>query len=214
MQHDFHSDVRTRLGFLILVGGHSRRMGMDKWQLKWGEQTFLERLIEIGRTTANQTVVSIGYDQQIPLLDPLDPQSVQIIRDAAPDLGPLEGLRTGLHHLAEQGIELAFVTACDHPEIDADWVKQLAARIESYQAVVPRIDGQWYGLNAVYRTSLAPSIESMLRSRGLRVQDWVTQLEVRPVEPSDLTRWGLNARCLNNVNTPQAYDDLRHRHNG
>jgi len=198
----------TQLGFLILAGGQSRRMGVDKWRLKWGEQTFLERLVDVGRQVAAQTVVSLGSRQTI---EPFDFPDVSIVRDSHSGCGPLAGIEAGLRDLAKHRIDLAFVTACDHPEIGPLWVQRLVERIGTHEAIMPRDGDRFFGLTAVYRTSLASTARAMLDSGEYRVQDWIARLDVRAVDLSELQSWGLDLRALNNINTPTAYQDLGKR---
>ena len=67
-------------------------------------------------------VVVAAAGQELPPLPP----GVQVVHDAAPDNGPLQGLLAGLHALAGR-CDAAFVAACDLPGLTPELVRAVLA---------------------------------------------------------------------------------------
>ena len=91
---------------VLLAGGKSRRMGEDKRYLVVGEQTLLERGLDLLRSIFQEVLVVIAQDSP-----PLDVDA-RVVRDLVPDCGSLGGLYTGLTQATTLYI---FVVACDMP---------------------------------------------------------------------------------------------------
>jgi len=75
---------------VLLAGGKSRRMGVDKKNLVVGEQTLLERGLDVLHTTFQEVLVVIAQDSP-----PLDVDA-RVLKDLVSDCGSLGGIYTGL----------------------------------------------------------------------------------------------------------------------
>jgi molybdopterin-guanine dinucleotide biosynthesis protein A len=131
--------LTTTLGVLILVGGVSSRMGVDKAELLWGGRRAVDLLADLGAAIGAATVRTVG------------PQSYGLpaITDEAAGGGPVAGIASGLKGLAEAGRRRALVLAVDAPTIQAaDLAPLLAA---------PAPGGAYEGLNLPLVVDLAPS---------------------------------------------------------
>ena len=99
----------TKLGFLLLSGGQSRRMGTHKALLEIGEGMLLDTIAKAGE----------GFDEQIlSANDPAIPTPAGFVRcaDVYPGCGPMAGIHAALAMTACD----ALVTApCDAPNMQA-----------------------------------------------------------------------------------------------
>jgi molybdopterin-guanine dinucleotide biosynthesis protein A len=73
------------------------------------------------------------------------------------------------------------------------------------EAVVVRLDGQAHPLHAVYRKSCLPLLEAQLAAGDLRVQSFLSRLNVRYLEAPDLDRFDPEHRSVFNANTPEEW---------
>ncbi len=104
----------------LLIGGSSKRMGMDKRLLPYGDSTILERMIVLVQESTGKPPILVGDD--IPNL-----LSSKLLRlpDALPNCGPLGGLVSALEHLQKGSISLH---ACDSPPcLRNEWAVILAS---------------------------------------------------------------------------------------
>ena len=94
-------------GGIVLCGGRSTRMGLDKATLPFGPERMLQRVVRLLGEAVDVIVVVAAPGQELPPL----PGSVRLARDQRESRGPLEGLFAGLGALPP-GIEAAYATSC------------------------------------------------------------------------------------------------------
>lgn len=96
----------TGLGAIILVGGASRRMGVDKAAQDWGGLRAVDRVAELARRAGAERIISAGGDYGLPSVP--DPERYA---------GPVAGLLAGVEALREAGFERGLVLAVDAPTL-------------------------------------------------------------------------------------------------
>lgn len=104
------------LGAIILVGGASRRMGVDKAVQDWGGLRAVDRVAALARRSGAERVISAGGDYGLPSVP--DPE-----RHA----GPVAGLLAGVAALCEARLERGLVLAVDAPTLRLDDLAPLLA---------------------------------------------------------------------------------------
>ena len=195
----------TDPGAIILCGGQSTRMGRDKALLPFGpDETLLQRVVRIVAEVVDEArmICVAGTEQELPELPP----QVRVVRDRLPCQGPLEGLAVGLSALAGEA-EVAFVTACDVPFLNASLVRELLAMLdEHYDAVVPQEPERLHPLTAVYRTALWPEIERLQSAQHDRLLDLVAAVRTRLVTAADFSSAADMHEALRNCNRPEDYE--------
>ena len=175
-------DSMEELGAIVLCGGQSTRLGIDKTELIFRDQTFLERVVgQVGEIA-----------QQVVLVGRINPEShrlsknITLVQDERENAGPLEGIRVGLKALAEKGIPLAFVTSCDVPLLKPELILFLLDQLGDHPAIVP-IDGQRvYGMTAIYQTGLHFQIEKRIAENQLRVSELAEAFSAKQISVEQL----------------------------
>jgi molybdopterin-guanine dinucleotide biosynthesis protein A len=181
---------------IILAGGLSRRMGRDKANLPTGAGTLLERIVERLSPVVDEVVVAGGPSLSIP--------AGRWVPDARSGAGPLAGMAAGLAVLSG---DVAWVVACDLPDVEPGVGELLFDSASDVDAVVPRLDGRPECLCAVYRASLAGRILTLLNDGERRVTALLDGIRVRYVEAAELRRVDPELRSFRNLNTPEEYQD-------
>ena len=191
-----------RIGGVILCGGKSRRMGLDKASLPFGYETMLARVARLLAQVVDPLVVVAAADQKLP--DVTVP--VTVVLDRATDQGPLEGLAAGIEALSGQ-VDAVYATSCDVPLLAVDFVRLMIASLADHDVAVPKDDRYYHPLAAVYRVSVLPHIESLLsqaRRRPVYLFDEVDTLEISTAK---LTTADPELLSLRNLNCPKDYID-------
>jgi molybdopterin-guanine dinucleotide biosynthesis protein A len=212
----------SRYGAVVLCGGQSRRMTQDKAWLPLGAEVLLQRVVRIvGQCVPVQNVVVVaGMDQQLPPL----PEQVRLVRDMAPDRGPLPALLAGLIDLPE-GVESAFVTGCDAPLLHAtviDWMffrLAMAPPVEAsnhFEAIVPADGSHLHPLCAAYRTKCrvglaAAAMSGIASLHGVIERDLI---KARRVTLDEMRRVDRELDSLASCNTPEEYEAIVARAQG
>jgi molybdopterin-guanine dinucleotide biosynthesis protein A len=167
---------------------------------------------ELLRAAVDGPVVAVAApDQAVPALPP----GVELVRDAAPDEGPLRGLEAGLTALAGRA-DGAFAAAVDLPLLAPALVRALLGLLDAdTQAAVPVVDGLPQPLAAAYRVDALQAVRALLAAGERRASALVDALDARRLDRSVLL--GLpgvaevdpDLRSLVGANTPAAYERLR-----
>jgi len=201
-----HPCESPKLGIVILCGGKSRRMGCDKAALPFpGEGSMLARIVRLATQAvpAERIVCVAAQGQTLPDL----PILLRTVRDRTPDCGPLEGIATGLAALTGTA-DAALVTTCDSPILVPQLPAHLATLLGEHDAAVPRVEGRWQPLTALYRTALAPRIDAMLGRGMRRVIDMVEQIDTCEVTLEELKAIDPGLQSAKGCNTPEEYDEI------
>ena len=171
---------------IILAGGQSRRMGRDKASLPLGEQTLLEQLIEQLAGRFQEIIISVSKGQPYPL------NNVRQVEDRYENAGPLAGLLAGLQASSS---DISLVVPCDQPEIDLGIVRDMLQVLGQHDLVYLRLDSQIpHPLFALYRRSLLPVIERLIKEKKLSVLYLLTEVNSLALDiPSDRIPWHLNS---------------------
>ena len=184
---------------IILAGGRSRRLGVDKTTLVWPPgnpkgHTLLEHTAGKLQLVCAEVIV-VGYRAERPL-----PEGVRAFPDSYPDAGALGGLCAGLE---EARNEHALAVPVDMPFLSLPLLEWLIAQPRDYDVLAPVYD-LVQTLHAIYakrcieviRRRLADSQKSMI---GLLEEP---ELRVRYVNQDDVERLAPGGRAFTNLNTP------------
>lgn len=190
---------------LILAGGQSTRMGgRHKGDLRYRDQTFLERIIKEFETCTERIWISYGTDIRREY-----PGCVSIC-DEYPGCGPIGGIHAGLKHCQS---DLMMVAACDMPFVKMELYGLLKEELEKaqqeceavYAGAVPVTDGRVHPLAAIYRKELAGCLWEQIARKDYRIRNMFNRQNILYVDVSDRPRI---RRMLENVNTTAEYEKL------
>jgi molybdopterin-guanine dinucleotide biosynthesis protein A len=193
---------------IVLAGGASIRMGLPKARLAWGDLTLLARTVEVVAQAAGRPVIVVrAPEQKLPELPPW----AEVVEDARPGRGPLEGLAAGLRALAGRA-EVAFVSATDVPFLSADFVGAVIDALGAEDdAAVPLVQGASYPLSAAYRIGTVTAVERQLARDELRLRSLLDDLRVRWLDEPTLRAVDPDLDSLVNVNAPEDWEQAQSR---
>ena len=177
------------LGGIVLAGGRSRRMGVDKALLDWHGTPLVVHVAGIVRSTVEGPVVVVAaLGQELPAL----PDGVERVDDVHPERGPLEGLHGGLVALGGRA-DVAVVVGVDAALLRPRLVDLLVDALEREDAAlaVACVAADRRPLPMVVRVDLEPAVRSLLESGERRLRSLVAlgpvaalpEAEVRVVDP-------------------------------
>jgi len=190
-----------RLFGLVLAGGASSRMGLDKAlaevregvpQLDWS----LNALSPFCRTVW----LSVGNEERCEGLGfPIE----GAVFDEPEVPGPMAGVIAGLKRASGNGI---FVLACDMPYLDAAVLLQLKSRRnpESLATCFVGADGRPEPLCAIYESAALAALEDCVGNEWYSLRRFLEESDTERVTPSQ-SRW------LSSVNTPGEMKEAKSR---
>ena len=187
---------------LILAGGKSKRMGMDKALIQFRKKPLLLHAVKTVLTLVNEVKVVIAKNDAPQKYSAILPPEVQIITDEIEGKGPLAGILVGMQNIRS---EYVAVLPCDSPFIKTEVLACLFCRAQEADAAIPRWpDGRVEPLHSVYRVSSSVSAaKSSLQEEELLVIDMVKRLgkviyldvdELRKFDRELITFFNINNR--------------------
>jgi molybdopterin-guanine dinucleotide biosynthesis protein A len=196
----------NEMGAVVLCGGQSTRLGINKSELLLNGKTFLQTIVETLVPVAAKIVLVGNVDHRKHSLPP----EVELTTDEKTDCGPLEGIRVGLKELAVD-CEFAFVTSCDVPLLNGGLVTFLREQLAGHDGIVPFRGERRYGMTAIYRTSMHVAIEQRIEQAKLRVCDLTEGFNVKKIHADELRAADPELDSLTNVNSAKDYQRLLDR---
>jgi molybdenum cofactor guanylyltransferase len=179
---------------LILAGGISRRMNLDKAALKYQGKAQLDRAFDLASRHVTHVFVSVRANQT------LDPTRAQrpMIADSVAGEGPIAGIRSAL---AAHPKVAWLVLACDLPYLSDAALDFLLRRRDAAAlatAYTSAHDGLPEPLCAIWEPSAAEALADYQAGGGHCPRKFLVRHGARLLEPQD-------TRALDNVNTPEEY---------
>jgi molybdopterin-guanine dinucleotide biosynthesis protein A len=196
---------------IIMAGGDSCRMGIDKSMLPVAGRPMIETIVRQLRRCFTQIIISANEVDKYSFL------SLQVVPDRVIDQGPLMGIASAL---AASDNEVNFVVACDIPYINLGFVREMLTEAEEADAdiVVPThkgTDEKYEPLFAVYCKSALGAINETLSLGKRKISDAFSRCRVRYIEldaPSGVLRQeplGLwTGDWFTNINTMAEYEEF------
>jgi len=197
---------------VILAGGQSRRMGVDKAFVLFEGQTLIERTMDVLRQVCGDIVVVANA------VEPYAQFGCRVVTDTLPGFGPLAGLHAGL---SEMHTELGVAVAVDMPFLNPALLRAMLDAAEGWDAVIPALaaevsaadvkrsrakDLDIHPLHAVYRRTCLPPIRAAIERGDHRLNAFLPDMRVRYFYADEIRAYDSDLRSLLNVNTP---DDLK-----
>ena len=163
------------VGFLLLAGGQSRRMGGgDKNQLHLGGKSVLQHVLDRVDRAGAPTAINANGDPQR-----FGGYELPVIADVVDGYaGPLAGILTGLEWMAAYHPNLTHMIslATDAPFLPPDLAQRLYARLGSDASIVQAQSyGQRHPVFAIWPVALAADLRQAVCDEGVRKIDHFTQ---------------------------------------
>lgn len=183
---------------LILAGGKSRRMeGFHKGNLRYGEHTFTECLIQEMKKEVQTLWISYGNHKKEEYSD------CRIILDEYPNCGPIGGIHSALKNSENEWI---CVSACDMPFLKAEFYQMMwEQKKENVMGIVPVKNGKVHPLAAIYKKEMEEIVQTQIVQGKYRMMELLQQV---PIQYVDVTGNIQVERMLYNVNTREDYEHV------
>ena len=179
---------------VVLAGGASSRMGVDKATVKIEGRSMLDRVAASLEVVTDRLVVA-GRSEPVSGLTGLP--------DPAPGrAGPLAGLTAALREAGAAGAEAVILVAVDQPFVRPE---TLARLIDGYagQAVVPVAGGVRQVTCAVYPGNWEAEAMTELGAGG-SIQSLLDRMPYTEVAPDEWAAWGEDGRSWFSVDDSAA----------
>lgn len=198
---------------IILAGGQSKRMGLNKSFLKLGDKTIIVRTAELLKSVFEKVILITNTPQEYKFLQ------LPLFEDIYKDQGPLGGIHSGLMH---SKTEKNFVISCDMPLITKEIIEFIINYKTEKIITVAEADGFVQQLCGVYPKKVLPEIIKILdedfqeesgngnKKRGCKVLRLVKELNAEIINiESEFD--GYQEGMFYNMNKPDEYEYIKDR---
>lgn len=188
-------DRFTDVSVFILAGGKSTRMGTDKAFVPFDGRTLLARALDLARQVTSDVRI-VGDRKKFAPFAP-------VVEDDFPGCGPLAGIHAALR---SSHSDLNVILAVDTPFVSLALLQHLITRARncpSAAVTVPRANGGWQPLCAVYRREFAAAAEQALTQGRYKIDALFAEGETQAIDEEELQLAGFSLRIFQNVNTPE-----------
>lgn len=187
----------TKIGFLLLSGGKSSRMGMPKALLEIDGKTLLESVAAAGE----------GFEERIlSVNDPSIPTPDGFVRcmDVYPDCGPMAGIHAAL---AMTDCDALVTAPCDAPYYSRELAEYLLSQFEPGLDALVLVDrdGRNQPLTGVYSKSCLPVLDEHLKTGKLKIMWMLEEMKLKRIELPE----HLDCQVFQNLNTPEDLKQFR-----
>jgi len=179
---------------MILSGGKSTRMGVDKAFIQIEGISIIKRIQNLLETLFNETIIVANEKQQFADLDAL------IYNDLLPERGALGGLYTGLFF---SSYPYSFCVACDMPFLKPSVIEYLISRIPGYNVIVPKTKDGLQPLHAIYSKSCLDPIRKIIAQGKYKIIDFFPLVRLRIIEEDEFSSLDPMMESFINLNTPE-----------
>jgi molybdenum cofactor guanylyltransferase len=187
--------MTDRMTGIILSGGKSSRMGINKAFLEINGERLIDRTVRQFKELFSEVILVTNE----PLLY-LD-QDVHLITDIYKRKGPLGGLYAGLYYAS---FDYAFLCACDMPYLNVEFIRYMMGRVKGYDIVIPETSEGYFPLHAIYSRRSLPTIKNLLeRGDRLKVIGVFKGMRVLTIPESVIRAYDPEGIMFLNINTEQ-----------
>ncbi|MYC28432.1 MAG: molybdenum cofactor guanylyltransferase [Nitrospira sp. SB0662_bin_26] len=181
---------------VVLAGGKSKRMGMDKRHLSVHGKPLLDRVTSVLLELFPEVLLVLA-EEDISRQD----DRMRIVTDLIPDCAAVGGLYTGLYHSRYPRV---FVVACDMPFINPAVIELFLQKIDPTDIVLAQLVTGLQPLHGLYSKQCLPILKEMIDARDLRLQNIVDKqgLTVHRVSEAEIKRLDPQLLSFLNLNSP------------
>lgn len=184
---------------VILAGGKCRRMGFNKALIKIDGERLIDRTVRILRNLFQEVILIANEPMAFLDLD------VKIACDIVPGRGPLGGIYTGLFYATHTHI---FVSACDMPFINPDFISYMITRAADHDIVVPCTKIGFEPLHAIYARKCISEIQMLMDKDLLKIRDLYKSKRALVLGPDEISKYDIEGKVFFNINTEQDITEI------
>jgi molybdopterin-guanine dinucleotide biosynthesis protein A len=185
---------------IVLAGGQSSRLSMDKSFVNVNGRPLIERIVaKLARLSDDVIIVTNSPEKY-------DHLKAKLVGDIYPGKGSLGGIYSGLRAAANA---YSLVVACDMPFLDLNLLRYMILLTHGHDVVIPRIEGLTEPLHAIYSKSCLEPIDRLLARGGLKIIDFFSEVRVRYVEKDEIDIFDPRHLSFFNINTPNDLEKMK-----
>jgi molybdopterin-guanine dinucleotide biosynthesis protein A len=159
---------------IILAGGKSSRMGMDKGFCAVNGKPMVQYAIEVLEQICDSLIISSNNSDY-------ELFGFPVIPDLIKDIGPMGGIYTGLKQSETQ---YNFFLSCDMPMVTSDIIWHILEQKQNYDAIVPLWNNYPEPMCAYYNKNIINTLEDFIKKKNFKIQDIYPEIDHKKIDIS------------------------------
>ncbi|MGD0280438.1 MAG: molybdenum cofactor guanylyltransferase [Smithella sp.] len=181
---------------IILAGGKDSRMGVNNASPEIDSIRLIEKTLNIYRQIFNEIIIVTN--------DPLayiEYADAAIVTDIYQGKDPLGGIYTGLFYAKNS---YAFVSACDMPLLNRDFILYMIDQTGRYDIVIPELPKGFQTLHAIYSRNCLLGMKRMIDTTNeLKITGFSKEVRILSITEEKIKPFEKDGRIFLNNNTPE-----------
>jgi molybdopterin-guanine dinucleotide biosynthesis protein A len=124
----------------------------------------------------------------------------EIVTDIYKGKGPLGGIYTGLFYSKN---DYSFISACDMPYLNKDFIGYLTAYTGKHDIIVPELSDGFQPLYAIYSQNCLSHIKKLLIADKLKITSFYKEVRMLSIPEEKIKPFNKDGRLFLNINTPE-----------
>jgi len=184
---------------VVLAGGNSRRIGIQKEKIIVHGEYLIDKIINSLAVEFGEIIV-VTNDTAF-----YSRRNVIVVEDEFKDTGPMAGLHVGLKHSSS---DYAYVTGCDMPHINYDFIRHHKKLIDKYSPDVTAssINGYLENLAGFYNRKLCGKVAENIKLNKLKLNTLIRQVKNVVVCEAKVKEFSPDLKVFKNINTQEDLD--------
>jgi molybdopterin-guanine dinucleotide biosynthesis protein A len=189
---------------IVLAGGKSTRLGHDKVLEQFGNTSLLEQVISRINPLGQEIIIVTAKERTFIQL--ASRPKVKVVSDIFPGQGSLGGIYTGL---VKSNSFYNLVVAADMPFLNVPLLRNMIIMADGYDFILPRVNGLFEPLHAVYSRNCIPPIKKILNQGRKVIIELFKYVKVRYIETDEVDKFDPQHLSFFNINTPEELEMAR-----
>lgn len=183
---------------IILAGGKSKRMGIDKSEIIYNNMLLVEYPINLFKNICDEIILSADSNK-------LHKYNYLKVPDEVGKFGPISGIYSCLKKSSNN---LNIVISCDMPLISEQLLQYIIKNSEHSDLVMPFYNSHYEPLCAIYTKQLIPIIENLFIKNDYSPLSLIPLCKFKKMR-IDETLSFFNKQMFSNVNTIKDLNNLK-----
>jgi len=185
----------------IIAGGKSSRFKQDKTIFEFRGKPLIQHVFDtIGPLFDSVSIISNETDK-------FDFLGTDTYPDIVPDLGPLGGIYSALIYA---GGARTFIFASDMPFLNRDFITYMSSLPESYDIIVPFLNGHFEPLHAIYSESCTGPLKDLIDSGEKQILKAYNRVKLRNVSSAEIEPYDDPEKIFTNINYLRDIEEHHH----
>ncbi|MGL1891828.1 MAG: molybdenum cofactor guanylyltransferase [Spirochaetaceae bacterium] len=178
---------------IILAGGKSTRMGMDKLRIKINGNYLIDNIINKLKNEFDEIIIVTN--------DPLyhREDGIIVIDDEDKSCGPLCGIYSGLKRSSSN---YSFVMACDMPYVNLDFIRYEKEKLNNtFDVIIAKIGVFTEPLYGFYKKEMLTKIYNEIKNGQYSINKLLKKINTKYIDQSITQSFSKDLLMFKNLNT-------------